>query len=68
LIKIDAVRKIIPTSKYVNIPSTRSLEGNPNPPTNAPTMAVITMDISGDFNFQLARAKVATIIIAIIVV
>jgi hypothetical protein len=31
-------------------------------------MAVITIEISGDFSFQLASAKVATMTIAIIVV
>ena len=59
--KIEAVRKVKATSKYVNVPSTKRRTGNPSLPTRAPTTAVTTMESSGDLSFQLARAKVTTI-------
>ena len=58
--KIEAVRNVKATSKYVNVPSTKRRTGNPRPPARAPAMAVTTMESSGDFSFQLARAKTIT--------
>ena len=58
--KTEAQTKRIARSKLVNKPSTRTRTGNPKPATNAPTMAAITIEISGDFNFQLDRTKAAT--------
>ena len=55
-------------SKYVRVPSTRRRTGSPNPATSAPTTAVMAIEISGDFNFQLQNANVAAMAISVYVV
>ena len=56
----DAQTNKIARSKFVNSPSTRIRTGKPSPATSAPTIAVITIEISGDFSFQLESANETT--------